>query len=215
MDLFEVINGRRSVRRYSDRKLSKEDLEKIIEAGIYAPSACDIQGWRFLVVDNPKLIKELVDRGAASFIKGAPIGILVIYDNRTENIEYLDHIQSAAASIENMLLAASSLGIGSCWVCHLPRKQELRELFEIPGHYDPIAYISLGYFNEKTKIRPRKKKVSELISYNKFDFNVNEMPNSGLNSFFLKRLLRRVYYLLPFKKYIHNIINKKFEKKFE
>ncbi len=214
MDLFSAINSRRSIRKYSDKKISTDDLEKIVEAGIHAPSACDIQGWKFIVVDDPELMREIVDKGAASFIKDAPLGILVLYDNRTDNLEYMDHVQSASAAIQNMILSAHALGIGSCWVCHLPRKQELRKLFGIPSYYDPIAYITLGYYDEKPKLRPRKRKVKELISYNKFGFDESEIPNTGMN-LCLKRLFRRVYYLLPFRKYLKPIVDKKFEKKFD
>ncbi len=214
MDLFDAINFRRSIRRYSDKKISREDIEKIVEASIHAPSACDIQGWKFIVIDNPELMKEIVNMGAASFIKNAPFGILVLYDNKTDNLEYMDHIQSAAAAIQNMLLAAYALGIGGCWVCHLPRKQELRKLFGIPKNYDPIAYIAMGYPKEGSKSRPRKYGVKELISYNKFDFVEGETPDIDIN-LHLKRFFRRLYYLLPFRKYLKPIVDKKFEKKFD
>ena len=90
---------------------------KVIEAGMWAPSACNLQNWKFIVIDNQNLKEKLVDWGAAIFIKHAPMAILVLYDNRTANIEYQDHIQSAAAAIQNMLLAAISLELGTCWIC--------------------------------------------------------------------------------------------------
>ncbi|HEX54915.1 MAG TPA: hypothetical protein ENF49_02175, partial [Candidatus Altiarchaeales archaeon] len=132
MDLIEAIHSRRSVRKFKDKKIPDKDILKLIESAIYAPSACDIQGWRFIIVDKPEIIRELVDRGAASFIRNTTQGILVLYDNRTDNLEYMDYIQSAAAGIQNILLVAHSLGIGTCWVCHLPSKNEIREMFDIP-----------------------------------------------------------------------------------
>lgn len=212
MDLFYAINSRRSIRRYSDKRISEEDLKKIISAGINAPSACDIQGWRFIIINDRKVKEEIVNMGAASFIKNAPLGIIVLYNNQTDNLEYMDHIQSAAASIQNIILAAHSLGIGSCWVCHLPRKQQLRDLMGIPKTYDPIACIALGYPENEPRSRPRKKGIEEVISYNKFKFTEKPTTTIGLK---LRRFFRKIYYFIPFREYIKPTADKKFERKFE
>jgi len=194
MDLIEAIRSRRSIRKFKDKKIPNKDILKLIESAIYAPSACDIQGWRFIIVDKPEIIRELVDRGAASFIRNTSQGILVLYDNRTDNLEYMDYIQSAAAGIQNILLVAHSLGIGTCWVCHLPSKNEIREMFGIPPNYDPIAYIAIGYPEGKVKERKRKYKVEEIVSYNRFELKSKERRVRGLR---MKRFGRKIYYRLP------------------
>ncbi|MEA3254632.1 MAG: nitroreductase family protein [Candidatus Altiarchaeota archaeon] len=213
MDLFKAIYSRRSVRKYSKKKVSKDDLMNILDAGIYAPSACDIQGWRFIVIDDPKVKQELMNEGAASFIESAPIGILVLYNNQTENLEYMDYLQSAAACIQNMLLAAHSLGIGCCWICHLPRKGELRNLLCIPKHYDPIAYITLGYPKGDVKERKRRYDVNDLISYNRYESKKDSVKSTLRLS--IKRLMRKIYYRLPFRKHIKTRVDDRFEKRFD
>jgi hypothetical protein len=112
-----------------------------------------------------------------------------------------------------MILAAHNFGIGCCWVCHLPLKKQLRKILNIPSHYDPIAYIAMDYFKGTLKKRVRKFNSKEIISYNKFNFNERATVKDKLIS--IKRVLRKVYYYIPFKKHIKNSVDKLFEKKFE
>jgi len=213
MELFEAVYGRRSVRSYSGKKISGEDLEKVLDAGRYAPSACDIQGWRFVVIDSDKVKKDLVDMGAASFIEKAPIGVLVAYDNQTDNLEYMDYVQSAAACIQNMMLAAHSLGIGCCWICHLPRKKDIRRLLSIPTHYDPIAYVAMGYPEKEPRRKERKRSLEALTSYNRYRAE-NDNARSRLH-LGIKRVMRKAYYRLPFRKHVRGKADDLLEKRFE
>ncbi|MBW2989710.1 nitroreductase family protein [Candidatus Woesearchaeota archaeon] len=210
MELTEAIYGRRSVRRFIKKDIEPEKLRKIISAGTFAPSACNIQGWKFIVVDNQRLKERLVNKGTIEFIKFAPIGILVLYDNVSGNPDYEDYIQSASAAIQNMILTSHSLGIGSCWICHLPSKKSLRKLFHIPSCYDPIAYVALGYYKKLPNPLPRKHGFNDIVSFNKFNFSkkTNKKTIILRSS---KRQLFRLYKLLPFKK-LFLPITKKFEK---
>ena len=208
MNILEAVTKRRSIRKFADKNISDSKIKKIIYSGTYAPSACDMQGWKFIVINDDRIKRRLIEKGTISFIKNAPIGIVVLYNNQTDNIEYQDHIQSASAAIQNMLLTAHSLGIGSCWICHLPRKQSLRKILNIPCNYDPIAYIAMGYYKDKPKKRPRRYTIEELISYNKFRFDTKKIPWTKL---VIRRNLIRAYRILPFKKVLLPI-TKKFEK---
>ncbi len=214
MGLDEAIKQRRSVRKFLGKDVSDAALKKIIDAANHAPTACDIQGYRFVIINDKKVKQRIVDNGAASFIMGAPAGVLVLYDNRTKNIEYNDDVQSGAAAIQNMLLMAYSLGIGSCWICHLPTKRQLRKILRIPHNYDPLAYIALGYPLKKIKERPRRHKTEELMSYNKFSFK-ERIPSRINIGLWLNRLGRRIYYKLPMRKHIKPTVDRLFEKKFE
>ena len=214
MNILSAIKSRRSVRKFSKRIVTNQVIEQIISSCIWAPSACDVQGWRFIVITEDSIKRHIVEMGAASFIKGSPAGILVLYDNRTDNLEYMDHIQSASAAIQNMLLAAHSMGLGSCWVCHLPPKKQIRRLLKIPHNYDPIAYVAMGYFDIKLKPRPRKKEISQLISYNCYKINESIPPKVNLR-LSAKRILRKGYYKLPFRKHIKATVDDLFEKRFE
>lgn len=144
MEFDQVLFSRRSVRRFDDSKeVSQEQLRKIIRAGIYAPSACNFQAWKFIIVrkdeNKRKLNYGLIDQ--------APCGILVTYRNDlfVTGRKHKDYVQSAAAAIENMLLEIENLGLGGCWICNLPRQRVMRKAFSIPRNFDVIAYVLVGY----------------------------------------------------------------------
>lgn len=213
MELKEAIISRKSVRNFSDRRISKDQIEEIVLAGCYAPSACNKQLWKYIVIDEFSLKQRIVEEGGANFIKNAPVGILVLYCNFTDNREYHDNIQSGAAAIQNMLLMATSLGISSCWICHLPLKSTLRKLLKIPHYFDPIAYIALGYPASAMPSRQSKNISDDIISWNIFHFKKNNISHSAPN---LKSFFRNVYFHLPsgFKKCLRPIAEK-FVKKFD
>jgi nitroreductase len=213
MELKSAIKNRRSVRKFLDKKIEPEIIRQIIEAAVLAPSACNIQGWRFIVVQDQKLKEEMVKKGSASFIKNAPLGILVAYDQRTDNTEYQDHIQSASAAIQNLLLAAFEQGLGSCWICQLPTKKELSKLFNIPSSFSPIAYIALGYPAQNIEPMPRKYEIDRLIGYNQFPNSIQEAKTKMPG----KKLLRKMYFALPtgLKTILFPIVDKYFTKKFK
>ncbi len=213
MELNEAIKNRRSIRKFSNQSIDNSLIEKIIEAGHWAPSHCNTQAWRFIVVKNEQIKKEMVAAGGAPTIKYAPMGILVLYEDVSENLEYQDYIQSAAAAIQNMLLTAHSLGLGGCWICHLPPKKTLRKIFSIPKNFNPIAYVLLGYPVQPPAPAPRKLKTLELISYNQFNFNFKKTAQAKIK---IKRFFKKIYYFLPnsVKKLIFPLINKFLIKKF-
>lgn len=212
MELDQAIQERRSIRKYTEVPVQKEIIQQIIEAGIWAPSACNIQGWKFIVIDEAQLLRRIAQMGAASFLTSAHQAILVLYDNQTDNLEYHDYIQSAAACIQNMLLKAHSLKVGTCWVNNLPNKKTLRRLLAIPKHYSPIALITLGYYDQEINDRPRKYTVDEATSYNRFNCIQSNKKNTVLLS--ARRIARRIYHILPCKKYFLKIVDR-IEKKFD
>lgn len=169
MDIFEAIGRRVSVRHFSGRPLDPAIIERIIAAGTAAPSACNRQAWRFIVVTD-QAVKDCLHRsGGSPFIPGAPAGVLVLYHRFSANLEYPDNIESAAACVQNMALAATALGVGSCWINHLPSRKIVRRLFSIPRCYDIIAYLALGYPQKVTEPMPRKHlQLSDVLSYNTF-----------------------------------------------
>lgn len=196
MDIFNTIKERRSIRQFQDKEVERNILDKIIEAATWAPSASNVQGWKFIIVDDEQIKGQLVDLGASIVIKDAPSGILVLYDNRTINLEYMDYIQSASASIQNMVLTSYALGIGSCWICRLPLKRRIRKMFKIPHYFDPIAYIALGYSTNETKLVERKYKLSDLVSYNDFDSSKLRSSFCSSISLSVNRAKRKLYFIL-------------------
>ena len=217
MELDTVIKKRRSIRIFQDQPVEKKVIKLLIDAAIHAPSACNIQGWKFIVVDDIKIKNKLVDFGGAQTIKKAPLGILVLYDNRSKEIERMDYIQSAAAAIQNLLLKATELGLGSCWICHLPTNKNLRKIFKVPDHFSPIAYILLGYPQQAAKEVARKYSLDQIMNYNQFSA---DWPSHKINKFnlMLNKILVKIYYLAPNllkKRLLNKILDKKFVKKFD
>ena len=217
MDVFEAIKGRRTIRHFTEKPVPEDIFKKIIDAARWAPSACNRQGWRFIVIKNKEQIEKLEKAGTVYFLKRIPLPILVLYDKRTDNTAYQDHIQSASAAIQNMFLAAHSLGLGMVWCDNLPSKRYIRKLFKIPWHYDIISLAGLGYYNKENlpKALPRKKEIEELYCYDYWSLN-EEIPGRLNLKLRVKKFLRGTYHSMPLfiKKYL-NPIAKKFEKKFD
>lgn len=217
MDFLDIIKNRRSVRVFKELEVEEEKLKKIIDVAIEAPSACNRQDWRFVIVTSQPLKDLIVDAGGAVIIKNAPAVIFALYSNVTTNTEYKDYIQSAAAAIQNLLLAANYYGLGGCWICHLPPKKILRKILNIPGNFDPIAAVLVGYpAKEPNKIN-RKNRVEQIISYNKFYFP--QAAAIGKENFIIvRKCLIFIYKRIPLfikKRILNKFIDKKFVKKFD
>lgn len=194
MELEQVIKGRRSIRRFSERPLEPGILEKIIAAGNYAPSYCNSQGWKFIFIDDDKLKEKIFAAGGSYAIKNAPYGLLVLYNTAlSDNPEYRDWLQSGAAAVENMLLTMHDLGLGGCWICHLPNKKTLRKIFNIPKNYSPVAYVIFGYPKESPRPVPRRYAVKEILAANKFVWPAEK----AATRIYLKRGLKKIYFILP------------------
>ncbi|RLG60240.1 nitroreductase family protein, partial [Candidatus Geothermarchaeota archaeon] len=114
MNVLDAIRGRRSIRRYFGRDIPHEALIKVLDAARWAPSAKNSQPWEFIVIkDNEikKKISELAPFG--SFIKKAPVAIAVVTDpSLSPNFHQVD----GACAVQNLMLAAHSLGLGTCWI---------------------------------------------------------------------------------------------------
>jgi nitroreductase len=212
--LDEIIQGRRSIRKYTEGKVDVSNIEEIIKAGTWAPTACNIQGFRFIYIDDNQKLVEVSKMGSAHFLVNCKQAILVLYDNRTDNIEYHDDILSAGAVIQNMLLKAHELGIGTCWVCNLPLKSKLRTLFSIPKYYNPIALITLGHVETMPRTVPRMHTVGEVMFCNAFSVARDPQKKKSSLHLALRKYLRMIYIRLPKNAFIKRVAGR-FEKKFD
>ncbi len=153
-EFLDVIEGRRSVRRYIERPVSDELIEKVIRAGTYAPSAGNRQPWEFIVVTRGDLQQQIAEACNQEWMRSAPVLIVVCINMRIASATYgergekLYGIQSTAAAIENILLAAESLGLSTCWVGSFS-EQKISILTHCPEYLRPCAIITLGYGAEK------------------------------------------------------------------
>jgi len=161
MNIEECIKTRRSVRKYKDKPVDWDTIVRILDAGKFAPSAGNIQNWKFVVVRKDDVRKKLSE---ASFdqdwIEDAPVHIVVIGEpDKAERFygargERLYTIQSCAAAVENMLLMANELGLGSCWVGAFD-EAKIRRALNMPEEVVPQAIITIGYSNGKAEMPPK------------------------------------------------------------
>ncbi|MDR0557805.1 MAG: nitroreductase family protein [Treponema sp.] len=166
--LDAILQKRRSIRKYTEEIISMDKIEEIINAGIWAPTACNLQAYRFIYIEDRSLFEKITKAGSAHFLANCKQAILVLYKKRTDNTEYSDNILSAGAVIQSMLLKASELDIGACWVCNLPMKKVMRKIFNISNRYNPVSLITLGFpANERKEVK-RKYTVSEVLYINKY-----------------------------------------------
>lgn len=150
MDVFEAIKGRKSIRGFVPEPIKDEDLEKILEAGIAAPSAGNCQPWEFVIVKDLKNKQKLVQAARGqSFLAEAPVVVVICADvNRSasrygERGSSLYSIQDTAAVAQNIHLAAYALGYGTCWVGAFDEKA-VAEAIKAPDGIRPLVMIPIG-----------------------------------------------------------------------
>lgn len=172
-DILKVIKERRSVRKYKPDKLPKEDLNEILEAGRWAPSSGNTQPLELVVVDDHNKKKQLARAAhGQSFISEAPLVIVACANVPRTERRYgkrgaeLYAIQDTAASIQNIHLAAKSMGYATCWIGAFNEKK-VRETIKTPEKVKPVAIIPLGRPNENPK-PPKRRGLQEIIHKNTY-----------------------------------------------
>lgn len=154
LTLREAIYGRRSVRKFKQEEVPMVLINELIDAAIQAPSACNFQEWKFIIVreSDRKIFSN-------NILEEAPVIIVVAYRNDIDNVTgyiHKDYVQSAAAAIENLLLAAHAKGLGACWVCDIPESSRLQVHFALPENYEVLAAVAIGYCDENPNTMAHK-----------------------------------------------------------
>ncbi len=152
MNILPIIKTRRSSRKYKNRPVSDSLIKKILEAGRWAPSGLNNQPWRFLVIKNETIKNKLAKFTKYShIIEGANIIILVFLDNQVTYNRDKD-LMAIGACIQNILLSAHSLGLGTCWLGEiLSQKKKVSQYLQLPAKLELMAVLSLGYRADKLK----------------------------------------------------------------
>jgi len=150
MEALEAIQKRRSVRKFTGGIIPREDLEKIVDAGRLAATGSNRQPWDFIVVTNREMIDQLTVVGKWMRQAGAIIAVVLDPYSRW-------WMEDGSAAIENMLVASTALGYGSCWVegDALPREEEFKKLLCIPKGKRLLALIPVGVPDEWPEIEKR------------------------------------------------------------
>ncbi|MCC6023398.1 MAG: nitroreductase family protein [Thaumarchaeota archaeon] len=161
-ELLRIIYNRRSVRRYERRPVPDDVLRSVLEAGRQAPSARNLQPYCFIVVRDPELKKKLIFSEWNKFIEEAPIVIVGCGDSRAKWA-----VVDVAIALQNMVIAAEALGLGTCWIGHFI-EDEVKRILRIPDYMRVVAMITLGYPAERPGPRP-KKSLEELVRYDTYE----------------------------------------------
>lgn len=143
MDILDVIRTRRSIRRYTGDPVSEEDINRILEAGRWAPSASNNQPWKFIVLRSPEVRKKLAATLAwGKFLSQAVLGIAVVIDEAAST----DAVEDGAAATQNMLLESHSLGLGACWIGTYgsPHEASARKVLNVPEDERLLSVIAIG-----------------------------------------------------------------------
>ncbi len=151
MDALQVIMARRSIRSYSNVPVSDEAVETLLRAAMHAPSAGNQQPWHFVVIrDRATMERIMAVHPYAKMLAEAPVAILVCGDENIEDFKGYWVLDCSAAT-ENILLAATAMGLGSVWLGIYPRHErvdEIRKIVGLPHNITPLALVPIGYPNE-------------------------------------------------------------------
>ncbi|WMM25362.1 nitroreductase family protein [Tissierella sp. MB52-C2] len=172
--MLDLLMKRRSIRKYEDREIEKEALDKILQGALTSPSSKNRRPWELIVVDNKENLTKLGDsRGHASApIKNAPLAIVIAADSQISEI-WIEDSSIIATVIQ---LMAESLGIGSCWIQVRNRltpqdesvEDYVKNVLNIPEKYNVECMISLGYPSEEKSPHNNEALPYAKIHYNKF-----------------------------------------------
>jgi len=157
---LKFVFARRSVREYQKREVPDETVQDLLEAGMSAPSAMCKDPWHFIVLRNRQTLAEIADRlPNGKLLAQAPVGLVVCGDPHKAHSNELSYmLQDCSAAIENVLLAACSLGLGACWLGVHPREERvahLRRILSLPAHIVPICVVAVGWPAEHPVPRTR------------------------------------------------------------
>ncbi len=163
MNLYEIFENRRSIRKFDDTPIDEESLKKILKIGLTSPTGNNLKTVDFILIQDKKTIIELseIRKIGTKLLKTAGAAILVIADASKSNL----WIEDASIAMAYMHLASDAMGLGSCWVQMRTRddvngddlESVLQERFDIPKHMKPLAILALGNItNNPKKLKQRQ-----------------------------------------------------------
>ena len=170
--VLETIQNRRSIRRYTGKPVSREELATLVRAGMAAPSSRDTRHWYFIAVDDESTIKKLTEGlPYAKMLLAARHAIIVASDlTQAHGGDATDYwVQDCSAAVQNILLAAQSIGLGACWTAAYPRQERIafvKQTLGMPDNVMPLCVIAVGHPTGEDK--PRDKFDPARLFWNKW-----------------------------------------------
>jgi nitroreductase len=164
MEVIDAIKKRRSIRKFKDKTVSKDLIKELLEAARLAPSAYNSQPWKFVIIDDKKIIGELKKESVfiQDHVYNAPLiivccGDISCYPERSKDSFELKDLLNIDVSIaaENLVLRATELGLGTCYV-GLVNREKIKKIMKIPENYIIPYVITVGYADENPSATSRK-----------------------------------------------------------
>lgn len=170
MDLEKAILERYSVRAFSEKRVPEEKLAEIIRLTGLAPSAVNFQPWHFIVISERENLEKLWPVYHRSWIRGAPTIIVACFNvneswKRSSDGHDFGEVDAAIA-IDHLTLAATSAGLGTCWVCNFD-KTACKIVLNLPEYIEPLALVPIGYPASEKPLKKRKNP-AEIVSWERF-----------------------------------------------
>ena len=173
MNFLDLAKKRYSVRKFTKQIPEREKLMKVLEAGRIAPSAVNYQPWHFVVITKKAALENIYPVYHRKWFNAAPVIIVICGDHdkswkRSDGKDFCD--VDVAIAVDHMTLEATSLGLGTCWVCNFD-KQECIEALNLPDNIEPIAILPLGYPADEVdanRHETKRKKIEEIVHWQKF-----------------------------------------------
>lgn len=169
--MTDLFKKRRSIRGFTDQRISDENITQLLEAAVEAPSGGNSQPWHFHVIRDKAIIQKIFDQSLRQkFILSADSMIVVSMDPERSAKNYGDRgrnlycYQDTAAAVQNILLAATDLGLGSCW-CGAFDEAKLSAVLSIPKNLRPVAIIPLGYIADKNGKKADRRPLGDVVTY--------------------------------------------------
>lgn len=171
-DFFETVKQRKSVRSYLSTPVSEDAILSVLQAARLAPSAANVQPWHFIVVRSTEK-RAAISRGCryGKFLAQSPVIIVACGDGEASPNW---HTVDTAIATEHLVLAATALGLGTCWVGSFNR-QAIHELLKLPENYEIVALVALGYSKNRLDLlgrilhfMRRRKKLEKIISFESY-----------------------------------------------
>ena len=180
-NFLELVKRRQSDRKYLNRQVEKEKITRCLEAARLAPSACNAQPWKFIIVDDPEIKNKIADKTSDRilplnhFAKQAPIHVVVVLEKPNITSKLGEIIRDKKFTLidigiatEHFCLQAADEGLGTCIIGWFNEKK-VKQILSIPKEKRAILIITLGY-PDRDKVRAKKRKeIQEISCYNKYD----------------------------------------------
>lgn len=170
MEFDKLIASRFSVRSYTRQKVERNLVLEILESARLAPSAVNFQPWHFVVISDPDSLADFQEVYPRAWFKEAPACIVVCADHsqswkrKSDGKDFADI--DIAIVTDHLVLKATELGLGTCWVCNF-NVQLTQQKLQLPNHIEPVVIVPIGYTTAEAPLKSRKP-ISEIVHWEKF-----------------------------------------------